>query len=244
MAANKGINWDDQPLGKMPDARLARKLGVGQTTVCEARKRRGIPVYRGGRQRPGDATPAHPPASCDEFVRSFTARLWTADDAAAVFGGAPSTMHDMAAAKVDSSIPYRLAFDAAGIALLEDLYCVRFDVAVDGDDDAIDVGGVPFIRTSSGGVDEASGEWMIRDDAAAAIGVTRDALRAMHRRGEIVRRGRGRGRASSVMFFVPDSMRTQATPAGSVGSTSAHSADDRIDEIHDMLTRLCASLGV
>lgn len=36
------IDWDDQPLGEIPDAELARRLDVSQPTVFEARERRGI----------------------------------------------------------------------------------------------------------------------------------------------------------------------------------------------------------
>lgn len=52
MASKKGINWDEQPLGRLNDDTLARKLGVSRTTVREARLLRGIgqPVrtYRRG----------------------------------------------------------------------------------------------------------------------------------------------------------------------------------------------------
>jgi Fe2+ or Zn2+ uptake regulation protein len=37
------INWDDQPLGMVPDAELARQLGVVKQTVAAARAKRGIP---------------------------------------------------------------------------------------------------------------------------------------------------------------------------------------------------------
>jgi transposase-like protein len=40
--AARGIDWDEQPLGKIPDVQLARSLGVHPTTVQNARKRRGL----------------------------------------------------------------------------------------------------------------------------------------------------------------------------------------------------------
>lgn len=39
------INWDSQPLGKMPDAKLGSMLGVSNTAVRKARHKRGIPSY-------------------------------------------------------------------------------------------------------------------------------------------------------------------------------------------------------
>jgi hypothetical protein len=42
----KGTDWDEQPLGQMPDAELARRLGVDHTTVTGARRRRGIKAYK------------------------------------------------------------------------------------------------------------------------------------------------------------------------------------------------------
>jgi DNA-binding Lrp family transcriptional regulator len=42
MAKRKGINWDEQPLGRLNDDTIARKLGVSRTTVREARLHRGI----------------------------------------------------------------------------------------------------------------------------------------------------------------------------------------------------------
>jgi hypothetical protein len=46
MAARKGINWDEQPLGKVSDNELARLLGVSRNNVSVARRRRGIePLY-------------------------------------------------------------------------------------------------------------------------------------------------------------------------------------------------------
>lgn len=45
-AVRRGIVWDEQPLGSVPDAELARTLGTSRVTVHEVRKRRGIPVFR------------------------------------------------------------------------------------------------------------------------------------------------------------------------------------------------------
>ena len=39
------IDWDNQPLGKMPDAHLARMLSVQQSTVSEQRRKRGIAPF-------------------------------------------------------------------------------------------------------------------------------------------------------------------------------------------------------
>lgn len=40
----KGIDWDAQPLGKISDAELSKKLGVSRHTVYQSRKGRGIPA--------------------------------------------------------------------------------------------------------------------------------------------------------------------------------------------------------
>lgn len=40
-----GVNWDDQPLGRVPDRELARSLGVTQQTVTGVRRRRGIKPF-------------------------------------------------------------------------------------------------------------------------------------------------------------------------------------------------------
>jgi hypothetical protein len=42
MAAKKGINWDEQPLGEVYDKELARKLNIDSSSVVNARIRRGI----------------------------------------------------------------------------------------------------------------------------------------------------------------------------------------------------------
>ena len=41
----KGIDWDQQPLGKEPDAVLAEALGVSCSSVYRARELRRIPKY-------------------------------------------------------------------------------------------------------------------------------------------------------------------------------------------------------
>ena len=46
MTANKGIDWDAQPLGQVVDAELARRLGCNSTTVNRARQLRGIEPYK------------------------------------------------------------------------------------------------------------------------------------------------------------------------------------------------------
>lgn len=38
------IAWDDQPLGEIPDAELARRIGVSRQAVAAARAARGIPA--------------------------------------------------------------------------------------------------------------------------------------------------------------------------------------------------------
>lgn len=40
------INWSDQPLGQITDAALAARLGVGPTTVAQARRALGILGHR------------------------------------------------------------------------------------------------------------------------------------------------------------------------------------------------------
>jgi hypothetical protein len=47
----RGINWDAQPLGRMTDGALAKRLGVARATVYGARTFRGI--------KPAVAPPAH-----------------------------------------------------------------------------------------------------------------------------------------------------------------------------------------
>jgi hypothetical protein len=48
----RGIKWDEQPLGEMPDMELARKLGVNVTTVLRARRGRGISAFVPTGRRP------------------------------------------------------------------------------------------------------------------------------------------------------------------------------------------------
>lgn len=40
-----GVDWDREPLGKMPDTSLAILLGCSSKSVFNARKKRGIPAY-------------------------------------------------------------------------------------------------------------------------------------------------------------------------------------------------------
>ena len=40
-----GFNWNRQPLGKISDSALAKRLGVSKTAVRKARIARGIPVF-------------------------------------------------------------------------------------------------------------------------------------------------------------------------------------------------------
>jgi len=49
--ANKNIEWDKQPLGQVTDKKLADKLGVSESAVCQARNRRGIPGTRECRKK-------------------------------------------------------------------------------------------------------------------------------------------------------------------------------------------------
>jgi hypothetical protein len=43
--SHKNIDWDNEPLGRMPDRMLARRHKVSPSTVSMARSRRGIPGY-------------------------------------------------------------------------------------------------------------------------------------------------------------------------------------------------------
>jgi len=54
MTIRKHINWDEQPLGKLPDIELAKNLGVSGVAVGRARRRRNIPAFnsKGGACRP------------------------------------------------------------------------------------------------------------------------------------------------------------------------------------------------
>jgi len=45
MGHRAGIDWDKQPLGKVPDCDLAKDLGVDAASVKSARNVRGIPRY-------------------------------------------------------------------------------------------------------------------------------------------------------------------------------------------------------
>lgn len=45
-----GIDWDQQPLGEVPDKELARKLGCAPNAVYYQRTKRGIPVFQRRRQ--------------------------------------------------------------------------------------------------------------------------------------------------------------------------------------------------
>jgi hypothetical protein len=49
MSKTKGIQWDRQPLGKVPDTTLAERLGVFESAVRGARIRRGIKTYSAAR---------------------------------------------------------------------------------------------------------------------------------------------------------------------------------------------------
>ncbi len=50
-----GIDWSTETrLGELPDAELARLLGVAQQTVFRARKRRGIALSAAARTRARD----------------------------------------------------------------------------------------------------------------------------------------------------------------------------------------------
>lgn len=45
MSGRKGIDWGAQPLGQLPDSELARQLGVSQSVVTRARRRRDIEPF-------------------------------------------------------------------------------------------------------------------------------------------------------------------------------------------------------
>lgn len=43
--SKKKIDWDNQPLGKIPDKQIAEELGVTESAVSYARKKRDIPKF-------------------------------------------------------------------------------------------------------------------------------------------------------------------------------------------------------
>jgi hypothetical protein len=51
VSANRGIAWDEQPLGVVSDAELSRVLGVRTSAVWRARTHRGIACARSRRAR-------------------------------------------------------------------------------------------------------------------------------------------------------------------------------------------------
>jgi hypothetical protein len=65
----KGIDWDAQPLGREPDYRIAKRLGVAPGSVSSARKARGIAAgfgtgpAVGGRESPTLASLVIDPSS-------------------------------------------------------------------------------------------------------------------------------------------------------------------------------------
>jgi hypothetical protein len=63
MRGPRTVNWDEQPLGQVPDAVLARLHGVDPSVVGSARRRRGIP--RGDLQwMTTEGEPATYPEAC------------------------------------------------------------------------------------------------------------------------------------------------------------------------------------
>lgn len=74
MSAAKGIAWDLQPLGKITDAELARRLGCTAEAVWIARKNRGIPSLRRIRAKVAASDLADLPFGClhdREISREF-----------------------------------------------------------------------------------------------------------------------------------------------------------------------------
>lgn len=61
------IDWGAQPLGRVPDSEIARRLGVNVGSVLQARRTRGIAAYaKGGkRTRRAAATTAKPSSAID-----------------------------------------------------------------------------------------------------------------------------------------------------------------------------------
>lgn len=58
----KGIDWSQQPLGQMTDAKLAKKLGVTPNTVFTRRRLLGIPPFgRQGRKPKKKTATVKPP---------------------------------------------------------------------------------------------------------------------------------------------------------------------------------------
>lgn len=46
LESKNSIDWDKQPLGQVPDTKLARELGVTRQRIEQIRKARGIPSFR------------------------------------------------------------------------------------------------------------------------------------------------------------------------------------------------------
>lgn len=238
-STNKGIRWDDQPLGKVRDCDLASRLGVHHSTVSRARAARGIPRF--GAEADENAVNAqnqvHAAASDEAFITGFTDRLWTAEDASGVFGCSPSSIRTLSIAVIEGATPRRYAFDRDAVALLEEK-CNVVMVLDDRGDVRID--GKTFMRTER--VSASSGTWMTRPQAAEALGVTVEDIRRMYESGVMKRRGNGRGRNSTVRVLVtPDML---ASSAGDAAQGAGCQCCSKIDQIHDMLTRLCAALEV
>ncbi len=60
-----GIHWDEKPLGCIPDRELARQLGVRNTSVSRARRRRDIPKWEPNHACPQCMGTTVPKASAD-----------------------------------------------------------------------------------------------------------------------------------------------------------------------------------
>lgn len=52
VAERRGVDWSAQPLGREPDAKIARRLGVSRERVRQERSARGIPVFEAGDDPP------------------------------------------------------------------------------------------------------------------------------------------------------------------------------------------------
>jgi len=70
------INWEDQPLGKMPDASLAKRIGCSLAAVHRARRHRGISAFQPQRfKRREESEPLDPAILGTDYDHVIAKRL-------------------------------------------------------------------------------------------------------------------------------------------------------------------------